>query len=138
MKNDPNGTEMGDRIDEPIAAVSKTAVVLCGIVLLATVAISRSDLGKGFLFGSIFSLLNFWLMKRGLLRRLGMSRNRAGIEAFLFILLRYALLSIPLITATQLDGINTLAVCVGIFNVQLAILLYYLGWMRLPRKGISI
>ncbi len=130
-------TENEPRADDPVVNVAKTAAVLCAVVVLGCLAMSRFGEAKGFVLGSVFSLANFALMKRGIVRRLGMSSKRAGVEAFFSILLRYVLLAFPLIIAVRSDQISIVATCVGVFNAQISILLYYVGWAHFFRRGIT-
>ncbi|MBI4775929.1 MAG: ATP synthase subunit I [Deltaproteobacteria bacterium] len=129
-------TENNEKTD-PVPKVIKTALGLCLAVALGSLFFGRMAFAKGFLLGSLASILNFLLMKRGLQRRLGMNPKRVGVEAFFSIIVRYALLAIPIIIAVKVDRINVVGACIGIFNIQLSILFHFLLWEQfISRKSL--
>ena len=130
------GIQNNEKTD-PIPKVLKTALGLSFAVALVALILGELSFAKGFVLGSLFSILNFLLMKRGLLRRLGMNPKRVGVEAFFSLIFRYALLAIPLIVAIKVAQINVIGACIGIFNIQLSILFHFLLWEQfISRKSI--
>ena len=82
--------------------------------------------GKGLILGSLFSIANFTLIGETLPMRIGLSRKKVTVLAFLMILFRYALLAVPIATAIRLDQIQLAAVIAGLFIVQMVIMAEHL------------
>ncbi|MCU0556707.1 MAG: ATP synthase subunit I [Desulfobacterales bacterium] len=96
-----------------------TALIVAGICIAA----GARPIGKGFLLGTIFSILNFVLMGAMLPMRLQPTRGRAFWRALGGILPRYLLLAVPVFLALKLDQLNLWATVGGLFMVQAIILL---------------
>jgi len=79
-------------------------------------------LGKGLIAGALFSVLNFILIAESLPYKLGKSRRMASAVSLGWILLRYALMAVPLVLALRFHQFHPLAAAVGLFFVQIAIL----------------
>jgi hypothetical protein len=92
-----------------------TAIVIAVVTLL----IGHKDLGKGLVLGTLFSILNFILMAELLPLRLAPDRKRAGFYAFGTLVLRYAILSIPLIVAAKSSAFSFATTAAGLFMVPL-------------------
>jgi hypothetical protein len=92
-----------------------TAIVLAVVTLL----IGHKDLGKGLVLGTLFSILNFILMAEMLPLRLAQERKRAGFYAFGTLVMRYLILSIPLIIAVKSSAFSFAATAAGLFMVPL-------------------
>jgi hypothetical protein len=102
---------------------------LCSQALLAAIGgalvlivLGEKAVGKGLILGTLFSAINFVLMAHFLGYNLAESRTKASAAALGSILIRFAVLSIPLIVSLRLDSIHVVGVIVGIFMVQLIIL----------------
>ena len=78
--------------------------------------------GKGLILGTIFSAVNFVLIGFGLPNAVGETGRGKTIKSFGFILLRFSLLSVPLILAATLQRFDLAATIIGVFMVQLNIL----------------
>ena len=91
-------------------------------VALILILAGYKDMGKGLLLGAIFSVINFVLI--GEMLPLGAVRSRKQATAFSLgsILLRYAILAVPLVIAARMETFHFAATAVGIFMVQLMIL----------------
>ena len=100
-------------------SIAITFAIFAGIIFFL---FGLKPIGKGLILGTIFSILNFILMGETLPLKIGISRNRAGVYSFLSIMLRYALLAIPLVSSIKLDRFNIGATVIGLFMVQLVIL----------------
>ena len=111
--------------NDPIAVLPKVALGLTVVVSGILMVMGKPDYAKGFALGSIFSIINFALLKRGLKRRLGKSVQRVRVEGFFSIVYRYIFLAIPIILAFKLKQLNVAATIVGLFTIQVSILLYY-------------
>jgi hypothetical protein len=80
--------------------------------------------GKGLILGTLFSILNFVLMGETLPDRMDLSARKTFAKALGSILFRYALLAIPFVAAIKKpDMFNLFAVLIGVFMVQIMILL---------------
>ena len=100
-------------------SIAITFAIFAGIIFFL---FGLKPIGKGLILGTIFSILNFILMGETLPLKIGISRKRAGVYSFLSIMLRYALLAIPLVSSIKLDRFNIGATVIGLFMVQLVIL----------------
>ena len=78
--------------------------------------------GKGIILGSIFSIINFILMGETITLKIGASKKRSAMLSSLTIFLRYVILAIPLIISLKFKQFDFIAVIIGIFMVQIAIL----------------
>ena len=100
---------------------SRALMLSIGIGLLF-LAMGYKEICRGVVLGGVFSALNFALMGQFLHYRLQENRKAAARRSFVALLLRYALLAIPLVLAVQSERFNLPATVVGIFMVQLVIL----------------
>ncbi len=93
-------------------------------------------LGKGLIAGAFFSILNFILIAESLPHKLGKSRKKASAVSLGWILLRYALMAVPLVLALRFHLFHPLAAAVGLFFVQIAILFdhFVLAFSSSPGK----
>ena len=105
------------------------------LVAVIFIIIGHKPVGKGFLLASIFSVVNFALMARLNPLILGRSSSKAGFVALGSISLRYVILAIPLIFALKNDSIDFVATVVGLFSVQIVILLDHLVLRRFSIAG---
>ena len=110
-------------------AIRETEKHYCSIALGITVIVgiicimlSLKPIGKGLILGSLFSAANFILMGETLPMRIGYSRKKITGIAFLLILIRYALLAIPLVISIKLIEFNLAGTVFGLFSVQLVIM----------------
>jgi len=110
-------------------AIRETEKHYCSIALaIALIAgiicfmLALKPLGKGLILGSLFSAANFILMGETLPMRIGHSQKKITGIAFLLILIRYALLAIPLVISIKLIEFNLAGTVFGLFSVQLIIM----------------
>jgi len=99
-----------------------SALVLAVIFIL----FDEKAIGKGLLLGTLFSMVNFFLLGKSIPLTLGRSRFRAGFMGFGSLLTRFAILAIPLVVAVKSSSFHFAAVVVGIFAVQIVTLVDYL------------
>lgn len=98
-----------------------TALAVAAVLII----FGQTGSAKGFVLGSLFSLINFHIMARTMTRRLGKSRNKASLEGGAGMLLRMAVLAIPIFLAFKYPAkYNLIWSIIGIFNLQISILLY--------------
>ncbi len=117
-----------------MSVTDKTGRSLCrriGLKALGlTVAAATVSLGLGqypvalgLVLGAVVSVINFWLMERMLRHRLGQTQARATALGFFGLLARYPLLAVPLVVGALTPAVSFGAAAVGLFAVQLTILL---------------
>ncbi len=93
-------------------------VMAAGFMIFGLVAV-----GKGLVLGALFSILNFVIQSFAVAGTLDSTRRRSSYRSFLSLALRLFVLAIPLYLGIRFDAYNLAAVVVGIFAVQLAILI---------------
>ncbi len=94
------------------------AIIICFCCILA----GRLPVGKGLVFGTIFSVLNFVLMGESLPYRLGKTKRKTFFVSLGSIYFRYVILAIPLVVAIKFEQFSLFSVIVGIFAVQMVLL----------------
>ena len=92
------------------------------IVALLLIGLDRIPLGKGLILGTLFSVVNFVLMGVALPLKLGHSTVKTFFVSLSGIVVRFALMAVPLVVALRHENIDFVAVIVGLFSVQLFIL----------------
>ena len=90
---------------------------------LLCLSIGQKEMCRGLVLGGVFSAVNFALMGHFLRYRLSDNRKAAVRRSLVALSMRYLLLAIPLILAVQSERFNFPATVVGIFMVQLVILI---------------
>lgn len=100
------------------------------------IAAGYAPVGKGLILGTLFSVVNFAIMGELLPYRIGKSSRKAFLIAIVSIFARYALLAIPIAASVKYPlKFNLCAAIVGVFMVQLMILLDHLkGSFLLTRR----
>jgi Ca2+/Na+ antiporter len=98
------------------------AMLIAITVGLAFILAGYKPIGKGVVLGTLFSILNFVLMGETLPLKLVSSKRKASLLSFISICFRYALLAVPLIVAVKMPQIDLAATVIGIFMVQLILL----------------
>ena len=100
-----------------------TAAVVAGV----TLGLGFKAAAKGFVLGSLFSLANFLAMAGLISTRLGKSPRLSGLNSVIGLLGRLALLGLPIFIAYKHSGqYNLIWTIIGIFNLQVTILIYNL------------
>lgn len=108
------------------------AMFIAILVGLLFILLSKQPIGKGFILGTLFSVLNFTAMGISLPYRIGISRQKATVISGLSLLLRYVLLAVPLVIAIRMDQINLAAVICGLFMIQILILTEHVFKLYFP------
>lgn len=83
-------------------------------------------IGKGLVLGTFFSIVNFVLIGVALPLRVAASGRKGFLLSLTSILGRYALLAVPLVVAVRSEAFDLWGAVVGIFMIQLVILLDHL------------
>lgn len=108
-----------------ITFVLTLAVVLGGVLLL----LGQNALAKGLLLGSLFSVLNFFLIALFLPLQIGPGRSKSTFISLASLCLRFILMAIPLIVAAKTAQFEITSTIVGLFMVQVVILVDQL-WLE--------
>jgi hypothetical protein len=95
------------------------ALTIAIVLAVVTILSGHKELGKGLLLGTLFSILNFILMAEFMPLRLSSDRRRASVFAFITLVLRHAILALPLIIAAKLDAFAFTTTAAGLFMVPL-------------------
>ena len=107
------------------------AVALGGFLIL----IGQQPVGKGFILGTIFSVINFIIIGETLPFRLGKTRGKTFLVALASILFRFGVMAVPLILAAKFDQFNLFSVVFGIFTVQMVIIADHLFCKNVSTRG---
>lgn len=115
-------------MDEEIKKTQKlyctNAMFYAIVAAFILIIIGEKAIGKGLILGTLFSVLNFVIMGILIDRQIAKAttKGRAGAFSFLFMLIRFAVLSIPLIISYRVEAINFFGTAAGIFMIQFTIL----------------
>ncbi len=101
------------------ASRAMTAAIIIGLVFILA---GQKPLGKGFILGTVFSVINFILMGETLPMKMSKSRGKTFFFTLFSMVFRYALMAVPLIVAIKFEQFNVVAAIVGIFMIQILIL----------------
>ncbi|MBW2433126.1 MAG: ATP synthase subunit I [Deltaproteobacteria bacterium] len=96
------------------------------IVGLVFILAGHKPVGKGLILGALFSVLNLIVMAKSIVLKFGRSKRQIFSISLISIIVRYALLAIPLIAALKFEQFHLIAAIVGIFMIQLVILAEHL------------
>ena len=107
------------QIQKKYCSKAMTTAIIAGFVLILA---GQNAVAKGLVLGTIFSIINFILMGETLPLKLGKSPLKTFVWSLLSLLMRYALMAIPLIVAIKFSQFNLMAAICGIFLVQAVIL----------------
>lgn len=107
------------QIQKKYGRQAMTVAILAGLSLIVA---GYKPVAKGLVLGAIFSVINFVLMGQTLSLRISPTKSKSSMLSMLSIVLRYALMAVPLALAAKLEQLNIAAVIVGLFMIQLVIL----------------
>ncbi|MCF8062141.1 MAG: ATP synthase subunit I [Deltaproteobacteria bacterium] len=93
---------------------------VAGAVLM--ILVGEKAIGKGLVLGTLFSVVNFVLMAHFIPRTMAGSRAMSSAAAFGSILLRFALLAVPLVVSLRVESVHIIGVVIGLFMVQLTLM----------------
>jgi hypothetical protein len=117
-----------------VKEIRETQKKYCSLALVTAIIVGffliiagQSSVGKGLILGTLFSSINFALMGEVLPHKVGKSRGKTYLITLGSIVSRYVLLAVPIVLGIKFpDRFNLITVIIGIFMVQLLILLDYL------------
>jgi len=124
--------EAVSRAQKRYASWALTAAILIGFGFILA---GYKPVGKGLVLGTLFSIINFILIGQSLPLGLEKSKRKAFLRSLVSIILRYALMAVPLVVAVKYDQFNLIAAICGLFAIQFVILADYL--LKLIRPGNS-
>jgi hypothetical protein len=114
--------EMAKPIKRVLAKHCRRVLLSAIFLCLLLVSVGAAPMGKGLLLGSLFSIANFVLMAHFLPLAVTTDTRRRRLLTSGSLVLRHAILAIPLVVATTSRQFHLVATVIGIFSVQLAIL----------------
>jgi hypothetical protein len=106
------------------------AAVVGGMIFIL---VGQKSIAKGLVLGTIFSVINFVLIGQMLPMIVAASRKRSVLFSVASMLFRFLLLAAPLILSLKMESLNFVAATVGIFMVQIMIMVTHL--LRLIYTG---
>jgi hypothetical protein len=98
--------------------------------------VGLKPVGKGLLLGALCSTVNFILIGETLPMRMNRSRKEGFGVSLGLILLRYAILAVPLVVSIRSTEFHLVSAIIGIFMVQILILADHGAAALTGRAGI--
>jgi hypothetical protein len=114
---------MTDAIRQLQKRYGSRVMTIAIFVGFACILFGYKSWGKGLILGSIFSVINFVLMGQSLPAAIQQSAKKSTVYSIRSIGFRYLLLAIPLFVAIRYPQFNLIAAIVGIFMIQIVILM---------------
>lgn len=112
---------------EAIRALQKrycsSAMVLGIAIALLLIVLGHKPLARGLVLGTLFSVFNFILMGQTLKARIGKTQAKTRVVALVSVLSRLGLMCVPLIIALSFESYHIVTAVLGLFMVQLVMLL---------------
>jgi hypothetical protein len=115
--------ETGPAVLEIQKKYGSRALILAIGAGLFFLAMGQKEICRGLVLGGVFSAINFALMGHSLCYRLSDNRKMAVRRSFFALLSRLAILAVPLFLAVRSERFDFSATVVGIFMVQLVIMI---------------
>ena len=117
------------------ALYGRRALVVAIVCASCLLVLGFKPMGKGLVLGTLFSILNFVLIGQALPLQLGHAKGKTIAIALCSIGARFSLMAVPLIVAIKIDAVNLPATIVGLFMIQVVILVEQ-SWrfLRRPRR----
>ena len=113
-----------------VARVQKRICSLAVFVSLGVasgfIIMGQNAIAKGLLLGTLFGIANFILLGLSVPLTIGKTRTRASFMSLASLLIRFALLAIPMVVGMKSAAFSFGAVIVGVFSIQIITLFEYL------------
>jgi hypothetical protein len=123
------GKNTNSTVNRPMDTIRQTqkkygsrAMMLAIAAAIVLILAGFKPIGKGLLLGTLFSVINFVLMGESLPLRLGRSKRHTLAMGLGSILVRYAIMAVPLVMALRMAQFDWVAVACGLFMIQAVIL----------------
>jgi ATP synthase protein I len=94
------------------------ALAVAVVVGILLVLLGYKPVAKGFVLGTLFSILNFVLIAEFLPRTLGRTQRQTFLFSLLSIAFRFSLLAVPLILSLRSEAFSVTGVVPGLLMVQ--------------------
>jgi len=117
--------EIGDTLREFREKVCGGALFLGAAVAIFSFLLGYTSISKGFLLGTCFSIINFILLNASMPFSIGRDRKSATIVCFSSMMVRYAILAIPIVIAIKSVQFDLISTIIGIFSIQIVLFTYY-------------
>jgi hypothetical protein len=127
-------TARNDEVKELQKRVCSRALSGALVVAALCLILGEKAVAKGLVLGTCFSIVNFLLLGKSIPMMLGRSRKKAGAIGFGSMLARYGVLAIPIVIGVKRASFDLTAVILGIFAVQIMILLDHLVLKRIQNR----
>ena len=114
------------------------ALAIGGAILF--IVLGYKPLGRGLVLGTLFSIINFILMGQSIQARMGKTQARTTLLALVSVLLRFALMAVPIVVALSFEPYHIATTVAGLFMVQIVLLLENLKnliWNKSTAAGIG-
>ena len=105
------------------------------MIAVAMIFTGHSELGRGLVLGTLFSILNFILMGESIQLRMQRTQRSSSVVSFFMVLVRFVLLAFPLIVSIHHDKYHIATTAAGLFMVQAVILTGALGKLVTSRQA---
>lgn len=105
---------------------SRSMILAIGVGMFFYV-VGHTDLMKGLILGTIFSVINFILMGETLPYRLSNSRSKLIFKALGSMGVRYLLIAVPFTLALKFEEYHLITTVIGVFMIQIMILMDHLS-----------
>lgn len=106
--------------------ICSRAIVISLGVASGLIIMNQNAIAKGLLLGTLFSIANFILLGMSVPLPIGKTRVRASFITLTSLLIRFALLAIPMVVGMKSAAFSFGAVVVGVFSIQIVTLVEYL------------
>ena len=111
-----------EKIRETERRYASRALIISLIVGSVLIAANFKSEGKGLILGTIFSCINFVLIGETVPSIINKDRRKNIFFSLFSIMLRYLILTFPLILGVKYEAFNFCFVVIGIFSVQLLLI----------------
>ncbi len=102
-------------------AIMVNLVAASGLIIM-----NQNAIAKGLLLGTLFGIANFVLLGMSAPLTIGKTRVRASFITLTSLLIRFALLAIPMVVGLKSTAFSFGAVVLGVFSIQIITLVEYL------------
>jgi hypothetical protein len=122
------------QLQKKYCSTSLSIAIITGFIFILC---NMKPVGKGLILGSIFSIINFILIGETLPAKLIKSKKKTFFLSLGSIYFRYAIISIPIFLGIKYDQFNLISVIIGIFSIQIIIILDNIFLKNKDRKNNS-
>lgn len=110
------------------------AMMIAIAVWIVFYVMDMQDIGRGFLLGTLVSVINFVLMGESLRKRFGLEGRKLTVNIYASLGLRFLIMAIALYVGIVSERFNVFAVIVGLFMIQIMIIAHHLLMNLFPKR----